>query len=560
MPAGLITALSLGFAIRQAEIGAGGAYFSSFGRFWEMGVGALLALTITRRGARSAGANNLLQALGLGGILLAALWYNDVTAFPGYAALLPVIGTAMVVVGGERSAEQEASSSSGRLDVLGWGPLPGLGRLSYGWYLWHWPMIGFALLLQDRWDLPGSANAAIAVGAVASLGVAWATYHLIENPIRHAPRLRTSQLTNFALGAALMVVPILGGAAYLSVGDAGDSVVAVPNIGSTLPPAEDASVQQQAVAPTVAPTVVSPDGSTDAAAATPTTEVPLVPTTLLVRAMSPQQAAEDWIGRDRPDLRIPDCINNLEEVEVADTSSCVLGDPDGERTLIALGDSHLQHLLPGLHLAGEQNGWRILAWVKSACPINEATVWSAQFARTYTECAEWRASLFEHLETVPADGVILGRSFTYDDQLVDDSGELIEDRDLVARAWADGHQVVYDRLTELFGSVVVVRDTPFVGRNAATCLSDNTDSPEQCAITEVDNIVPDDLLYQAEVAGVGEPHHYDLVPYICDGAPCQLVTNGGVIKFRDWSHITGTFSTTLEPVFADMITRLLAAE
>lgn len=561
VPAGVITALSLGFAVLQAQQGAGGAYFSSFGRFWEMGVGALLAITLPRVPSRRAAVSNAFQVLGLAAILVSALTYSNATAFPGYAALLPVIGTAMVVVGGERSNEH-TERASGQADLLGWGPLPGLGRLSYGWYLWHWPMIGFALLMRDRWDLPGSSDVAIAVAVFVSLAASWMTYHLIENPIRHARRLRASAPPSFALGAALMLTPIIGGAIYVNVGDVGGSVVAIPDLASADSEAADAPAADAPAADTsTAPTVGSNpaiDGDLATTSPTTTTTTPLVATTLLIQAMTPEQAADDWIGRDRPKLRIPECINNLEEIAVADASNCVLGDPNGQQTLIALGDSHLQHLLPGLHLAGEKNGWRILAWVKSSCPINATPLWVNQFERAYSECTEWMADLFDYLETLTADGVILGRSFKYFDEVVDESGQLIEDPELAAAAWGDGHGAVHARLTEMFGGVVVVRDTPFVGQNAATCLSDNIDTPQECAISDAANITPDDVLYRAEVAAVGEPHHYDLVPYICDTNPCQLVTGGGVIKFRDWSHLTGTFSTSLEPVFADMIGGLLA--
>jgi len=554
IPAGLITVLSIGYSINQGRTLAGGAYFASFGRFWEMGVGALLAVLLPRVPRVAAAFRGPFLALGLGAILFAALTFSNSTVFPGYAALVPVIGTTLVVIAGEGRTAANIAQGHSRRSILSRGPLPALGRLSYGWYLWHWPLIGIALLARGRWDVPVSANAAVGAAVVASLALAWASHHTIENPIRHARPLRAAAAPNFGMGVALMLVPILGGLLFLRVGNVGDQVVAIPALASTaeteVQPSRENPPQPSASTGTAAG--VAEGGVTTTVVPTTT----LVPTTLLVQAMTPEQAAADAPGLDRP--HIPNLCNvGIESFEAPSADECTLGDPEGDRTFVLLGDSHMQHHLPGLHLAAQDNGWRLLTWTKGGCPFNGADLWRASLSSAFVECAQWQQAVFDRLENVTADGVILGRASDQVTKIIDENDEIIDDVSIAAEAWSQGHGEVYGRLAEMFGEVVVIRSTPLVGHNAATCLSRNLGDPAQCAIDDVTNLVPDRVQFDAEVEAVGENHHYQLTPYLCSGVPCQVVTNGGVIKFRDSNHITGTFSTALTAVYADLIESMI---
>ena len=538
----IIVAGSFAVAVANAIQLVPGSYFSSFGRFWEMGVGALLAIAAPSLQSLQTPRNRApLVAIGLGAILVAAVSYGAQTPFPGYAALVPVLGAAMIIVFGANSS---ASAEPRSIDLLAWGPLPALGRLSYAWYLWHWPAIGIALLANQRWDL-GLGTGVVTFAAVAvSFGLAWISHHLIENPIRLAHRLSASTRPNFALGAALMLAPVIGGFLFLAAGNTGTTTVAAP-----------------AVITNDAPSSVAPSttdaGNSRAPRTTPTTtavaapETSLVPTTLLVRAMTPEDAANDSVGQDRPALAMGACFSSFEDVEIA--PDCVFGDENGERTIIAIGDSHMQHFLPALHLAGEENGWRVLSWIKGACPVTGASLWSNQLSRPFHECDEWNENLLAALEGVEADGVLIARAFQHQERLVDEDGQILEQPEGIAQAWAAGHRDVHDQLTERFGTVVVMRDTPRAPHNVANCLSRNPTETSQCGFPAEGHALRDTILFDAEVRAVGTQHHLDVTPYVCESDPCQMVTAGGVIKYRDTQHLTGTFSTTLAPVFSVLL-------
>ena len=533
-----IVAGSFAIAVSNAVQQVPGSYFSSFGRFWEMGVGALLAIAAPRLQSFATPRNRApLVGFGLVAILASAVTYNEQTQFPGYAALVPVLGAAMIIVFGANSR------------ILERGPLPRLGRLSYAWYLWHWPAIGIALLANQRWNVGLSTGIATFVAVSASFGLAWLSHHLIENPIRLSNRLSVSTRPNFALGAALMLAPILGGALFLAAGNTGGTTVTVPVAAPANAPAATVAPSTTGVEP------ASDSGQTPATTISPSSATSLVPTTLLVRAMTPEEAANDSVGQDRPELAMGACFSNFEQVEIA--PDCVFGDENGDRTIIAIGDSHMQHFLPALHLAGQENGWRILSWIKGACPVTGASLWANQLNREFHECAQWNENLLAELDTVEADGVLISRAFQHQERLVDAEGQLLEQPEQVVEAWADGHREVHDRLTEQFGTVVVMRDTPRAPHNVANCLSRNPTDPAECEFPAEGHVLRDTALFEAEVRAVGESHHLDITPYVCESDPCQMVTPGGVIKYRDTQHLTGTFSTTLAPIFSILLEEAL---
>ena len=173
------------------------AFYLAPARAWEFAAGAGLVLVAPRARSLSATAATVASIAGLGLIAAASIWFDDTTAFPGVAAVVPVAGTALLVVAGE-------SPHRGPIRrALECRPSQWLGDLSYSWYLWHWPVIVFAAAL---W--PGR-EVVVAAAAVASLAPALASYRLVENPIRYRPAI--SRTATLRLAQACIVVPIIAG-------------------------------------------------------------------------------------------------------------------------------------------------------------------------------------------------------------------------------------------------------------------------------------------------------------------------------------------------------------
>jgi peptidoglycan/LPS O-acetylase OafA/YrhL len=130
-----ITAYSLYLSITQTSANPTAAYFSTFDRTWELGIGALLALTLPHLSRIPGLARAALSWAGLAGVLLAATTFSSHTRIPGYLALVPVLGAAAMVAGGVGRPRYGASS------LLAVRPLRFIGDISYSLYLWHWPVL-----------------------------------------------------------------------------------------------------------------------------------------------------------------------------------------------------------------------------------------------------------------------------------------------------------------------------------------------------------------------------------------------------------------------------------
>ncbi len=174
-------------------------FYGPLSRAWEFAAGALLALMLAGAEAGASAGRRAWQ-LGLppgwvegllgAAMLVASLWLIDESVpGPGLRNLLPVVGTVLILRAGVHPANPVSR-------VLGTRPLVALGDVSYSWYLWHWPLIVFAVLLwPDRPLVPVAA-------AIVSLVPSIASYRWVEQPIRQATvmtRARWARLLSLSL-------------------------------------------------------------------------------------------------------------------------------------------------------------------------------------------------------------------------------------------------------------------------------------------------------------------------------------------------------------------------
>ena len=174
------------------------AFYILPSRAWEIGVGALLATIRWPIGYRGRLGASVVGILGLGLVVSGFIALDSSARFPGYWALLPVAGTALVIVSG--SVNPRSASSR----ILAIRPLVGIGLVSYGWYLWHWPLLSFART-QRLWrpDFPMDLGV-----AALSLGVSVLSLRLIENPIRHGTHLSNAKHNIVLLRGAITLTTL----------------------------------------------------------------------------------------------------------------------------------------------------------------------------------------------------------------------------------------------------------------------------------------------------------------------------------------------------------------
>jgi peptidoglycan/LPS O-acetylase OafA/YrhL len=174
-------------------------------RAWEMLAGALLAyLPISFK--RPAWVSAVAGWLGLG-LVLASMVVVSETAFrPGVMALGACAGSMLLIFAG---ATPQSAFSASRL--LSWGPVVGIGLISYSVYLWHWPLIAF----REHY-LPEATAINHAILAAASLLLGWASWKWVENPFRHTGFL--SRRTIF-IGWLLVALAFLGAGMFIKSSD-----------------------------------------------------------------------------------------------------------------------------------------------------------------------------------------------------------------------------------------------------------------------------------------------------------------------------------------------------
>jgi len=490
---GVLVVIALGsfvYGVHLTERMASVAYFSTLTRAWELAVGGLLALALSGRGRAlvqrlPTAVAYVLGASGLAAIGLATVLYSESTAFPGTAALLPVLGAAAVI----------AAGTAAPLPVLDVAPMRYVGRISYSWYLWHWPLLVFA---SAQWG-PLSAREGLAVAAF-SLVPTIVGHHLVEERYHRSPALSARPMRALRLGVVCIAVAVAGGLL----------------LSSTAPSVRTASAREVAGA------------------------------AALARGPQIQQSAD----RLRPNPRDADgdqpkmydgCFVGHEGL---DSPACVFGDRRSQRTVVLFGDSHAMMWGPAMDVAAKRRGWRLVTLAKQGCTIAMVPIYNAPLGRHYDECDTWRARTLRRIVTKEKPDLIVVDSVSRYEVMHGDSRSGPYSAESL-RALTDGTARMLRRLRATRAPVAIMAATPTAPTNVPACVSGALDDLEKCAFALAGSVkgppVNADAAAQAGGVAVVNP-----LPVLCPGGRCPAVI-GDVLVYRDNNHITATYSRTLGP-------------
>lgn len=200
----VVLGLSFGLNIWLIGIDSIATFYSPLTRFWELIAGGCLAYIALYRSSlltKLKSHSNLFSNIGFLLIITCIAFFNKEISFPGWWALLPVFGTALLITTGMKSWIGQKILSS---QILVW-----FGLISYPLYLWHWPLLTFVRLLND--DVKYLKIVAVAV----SILLAWVSFKYIERPMRYGNYIVSK--TIFLL-AAMCGLAIAGLAVYHAAG------------------------------------------------------------------------------------------------------------------------------------------------------------------------------------------------------------------------------------------------------------------------------------------------------------------------------------------------------
>lgn len=203
----VVAVLSFALNVLRVGIDPSGTFYSPLSRSWELALGAFLAYQAI---SPIATLKNFIErycqrlsVVGLALILLGFLVINESRAFPGWWALLPACGSALLIAAGPQSIINQRVLSQ---RLLVW-----VGLISFPLYLWHWPLLSFARIIHSetppfdvRWML-----------VCLSILLAWLTYFLIEKPIRSSYKKRA---VIWILSLVMVAICLAGAAIYKTKG------------------------------------------------------------------------------------------------------------------------------------------------------------------------------------------------------------------------------------------------------------------------------------------------------------------------------------------------------
>ena len=492
----VVVAASLTASSLQTESAAPWAYFGIHTRAWELAIGALVAVAVHRGWSLPKALTGWASWAGLAAVVGAALVFTEQTAFPGWVALIPVAGTALVIHAG-------AAGDGGAGRLLSLRPLTAIGKVSYGWYLWHWPvlLIGPAALGVD----PSVAvSLVLAVGALAAAVV---SYHLIENPVRRHRWLTVKSPRGLGLGAAISA----GMAVIVSMG-----FVIAP---STTGTGEAAQVSNGDITEAGVTDLLADGAQID--------DVPVNLTPSL-----------DEVGSDKPSVYPDLCHADFEVAEPK--TDCFYGDVGADRTMVLFGDSHAAHWFPALEVIARDHGWRLVSLTKSACAAATVTIYTSVLDREYDECDRWRERSLDYIADLAPQMVIMPAS----------DGSSVVDTDDPEKEWAAGFVESFRAVaapgTELFH----IADTPWFDENVPDCLATHLTDASQCVQSIEDALVnPKRRSMAIDALRADGVTVIDPLPWFCTDTVCPVIVENQLM-FRDRHHISSVYARTLAPVLS----------
>jgi peptidoglycan/LPS O-acetylase OafA/YrhL len=505
----LVTVASFAYNLHLTDTDPGVAYFSTFTRMWEFGLGGLASFAppaVRGLSRRRAGVYSALTVAGGLAVIAALFTIDAATPFPGLAAALPVLGTVAVVRWGGAT-------------LVAWigalAPVAMLGRISYALYLWHWPLIVIPPLVTFHALTTGEKLLIL----VASITIAWASTRFFEEPIRFrlAPRVRPLAVLGVALVAMAPVVVVAGVSSAVIRQDDQERLAATPALVDSSPRCLGAAS-------------MDPDQ--------PDCDNPELDGVIV---NDPSQVAGDT--PKRPGCWSPHGVETL--------NVCTMGPKTGAALhLFAVGDSHNLALVSAYEKIAEQYHWRIDLAAHAGCPWS-TTVPKRDSEEQTASCLEWLANLDDFLADSDFDAILTTHATNGNIQTP--AGTTRKE------AIVDGLVDAWRTQTSKGVPVIAIVDNPGTDENNVQCVEKfGTSDPDRCAASRAKRLWRFDGNAEA-VARLDRTGLVDMTDFYCTKKVCPSVI-GGVAVYRDRTHITATYMRTLAPYLGVRLRAALHAQ
>nr|WP_232079493.1 acyltransferase family protein [Mycobacterium conspicuum] len=519
----LVAALSFALSLVLTRVMPPAAFFSLPTRAWELAAGGLVALTAGQWCRLPSRVAAVTGWAGLALVLLACTRLSETTPYPGTAALLPVLGTALVIGAGC------AIPAQGVGRALGLWPMRAIGRVSYAWYLWHWPLLLVAPASATGHSLSRSLTA-----IVVSLVLAVLTSRFIENPLRFAPSLRRSANRSLALGGAVTAIAAAVGVALL---------LWIP-----------APVGRGPAAPPLTIAAATPPTGSDLAAYDVAVQHAFAQVQGAVAASVGLKAVPSNLNPPLADvaaqlkgLFLGGCLRTFYQTGQPE---CATGDTASATRVALIGDSDAAMWSPALQQVATQRHWRLETMAKAGCPLLDLPLINPALRREYTECDQWRGQIMARLQAEHPRLIVLSMTRRYG------AGRLLSGFTSYDSASIDSLNRLVKQLRGTGAQVLVLGPIPDPLALAPNCLSVHLDDATACSPLRSKAVNQAGIVAESAAAKAGGGQYVDLTELFCTAERCPVIV-GNTLVYMDETHITLSYSRVLAPVLGALADRAL---
>ena len=523
----LVAAVSFALSLVATPWAPAVAFFSLPTRAWQLAAGGLVALTVVHWQRLSPRTASMAGWAGLAVILWACTKLSANTPYPGIAALVPTLGAALVIGAGCATPAQ----GCGR--VLGLSSMRAIGRISYSWYLWHWPVLVLApALLGHPLGLAARVAAALVSGGLAVL-----TLRVIENPLRFADAVRRSPGRSLALGGAVTAVAVCVGMTLLTVVPTPvghGAAVASPTVTTASVPAGSGLAAYDAA--------VQHAFAQVQAAVTASADIRAVPSNLTPSLADAESEQKAYAGKG--------CLRTPLQ---AGQPECATGDTASTTTVALVGDSHAAIWNQAFEHAAAQRHWRLETLAKAACPLMNLRVTNPfrHLVELVEHCEQWRGQILARLSAEHPRLVVVSAFRGYG---VDESLTGWNSYDPL---WIDGLTRLVQQLRETGAKVLVLGPVPNPHSGVPICLSGHLDDATVCAPPRSTALNHVGIAAESAATTASGGQYADVTDLFCTTDRCPVIV-GNTLVYVDESHLTFEYSRLLAPAIGALADRALA--
>ncbi|WP_082738681.1 acyltransferase family protein [Dermabacter hominis] len=488
---GAVTIASFIWSVIETSADQQTAYFDTFARFWEFGLGGLVAIALPLIAERTDTLHPnspkgrpwrfALSMLGVLALVSMGMLVDVAGKFPGWLAIWPLSAAAFIMVMGYNP-------------ILSSKPLQKLGGISYGLYLAHWPLLVLTLQVLE---IPKAPFWLGVVLVIASLALAWLITKFVDTPFRRWKWAGAK--THRSVAVALVTVAI---------------GLAPVVIAQSVLDAKAKKLELAAEINNPGAEVLSDENLYD-----PTNDpnVTILPTEA--------DLPNDWFDAGPPCQK--EGAPDTKEWKGASCNTSRQGRITGNSMLVVMGNSRMEQTSAAILPTAHKHGWDVMELTAPGCAVG---------MNNHDRCEPFTTQATAYLLALHPSAVALQTTY------VDENGDEVVNQ---------GALDIAAKLRDAGIAVIATRDIPRLKTNLSSCAIEHAEAPSENCVEEIDPSIISDRP-DGEAIANGGFFALDLNQSICPDAQCKPII-GNTYVFLDERHVTATYAATMAGIVDDQL-------